>query len=365
MKPIVIKVEDLSKKYQIGERQQYLALRDELSRVFWNVVSPKSNDARNHALDSQIWALKDLNFSVAQGEVLGIVGHNGAGKSTLLKAIYGLLNLDAGEIFWGKQKVLGPNFNLVPGERYMKYLSQDFDLMPFTTVSENIGEHLSVFTRDAHPERIHELLETVGMLSYTKAKVKNLSGGQKQRVALAKALAEEPEVLLLDEPFSSIDQFKKYELRHRLFPYLKERGITVLTATHDPEDVLSFADKILVLKEGHQITHEQTQKLYEKPKEKYVAALFGQVNELPIKLLKEYAETDAKVLVYPHEFEISKESGVEVYVMNNHFKGNHYLIEGITDDGQHIFFSNSHALKVHVKVFLNLPLPLVNKRMVL
>ncbi len=309
--------------------------------------------------------LKNIAFSTGKGMHLAIMGESGSGKSTLLKAIYGLLSLDAGEIFWCKQKVLGPNFSLIPGESYMKYLSQDFDLMPFTTVSENIGEHLSVFTREENSKRINELLKTVAMLPYANVKVKNLSGGQKQRVALARALAEEPEVLLLDEPFSSIDQFKKYELRHRIFPYLKERGITILTATHDPEDVLSFADKILVLKDGHQITHEQTQKLYEKPKEKYVASLFGQVNELPIKLLKEYAETEAKVLVYPHEFEISKESGVEVYVVNNHFKGGYFLIEGVTDDGQHIFFSNSHALKVHVKVFLNLPLPLVNKRMII
>ncbi len=308
--------------------------------------------------------LKNIDFSLEKGTHLAIIGESGSGKSTLLKAIYGLLQLDAGSVRWNGTKVLGPNFNLIPGENYMKYVSQDFDLMPFTTVFENVAEYLSVFEMDKHQARVDELLNTVAMTAFANAKVKDLSGGQKQRVALAKALAQESDILLLDEPFSSIDQFKKYELRHKLFPYLKERGVTIITATHDPEDVLGFADKVLVLKDGVQIAHEPTRKLYDRPKEKYVASLFGLVNELPIKMLKEYAETDAKILVYPHEFQISKESGVEVYVVKSHFKGSTYLIEGVTDSGQHVFFSNSHALKVHVKVFLNIPLPLVNKRMI-
>jgi len=307
--------------------------------------------------------LRDIHFSLKRGTHLAILGESGSGKSTLLKAIYGLLKLDKGSVHWDKTKVLGPDFNLIPGEKYMKYVSQDFDLMPFTTVYENVAEHLSVFEMDQHNGRVNELLHTVSMQDYVNTKVKNLSGGQKQRIALARALANEAEIVLLDEPFSSIDQFKKYELRHKLFPYLKERGVTIITATHDPEDVLAFSDQVIVLREGQQVTHEQTQQLYSKPKTKYVASLFGQVNELPIRLLKEYADTEAKILVYPHEFQISKDSGVEVYVLNNHFKGHSYLIEGVTDSGEHIFFLNSHAIKVHVKVFLNIPLPLVNKRM--
>ncbi|MFD2587502.1 ABC transporter ATP-binding protein [Croceitalea marina] len=306
--------------------------------------------------------LDQISFLLEPGSHLSVMGESGSGKSTLLKAIYGLLDLDSGEIFWNKEQVLGPNFNLVPGEKYMRYVAQDFDLMPFTTVAENIAEFLSVFEQENHEARIQELLEVIELVDFANVKVKNLSGGQKQRVALARALAQEPEILLLDEPFSSIDQFKKNQLRHSLFPYLKEKGITVLNATHDPNDVLSFADNVLVLKDGKMIAHDAIQQLYQKPKQKYIASLFGQVNELPISLLKEYSEMDASILIYPHEFEISKDAGFEVYVVNNHFKGGYYVIEGVAENSQTVFFTNPNALKIHARVYLNVSLQLVNRR---
>ncbi len=307
--------------------------------------------------------LKDISFTLEKGKHLAIMGESGSGKSTLLKAIYGLLELMGGNIYWEDNEVLGPSFNLVPGEKYMKYVAQDFDLMPFTTVTENIAEHLSAFELDTHETRIAELLGVIEMEAYAEVKVKNLSGGQQQRVALARALAQEPEVLLLDEPFSSIDQFKKNELRYKLFPYLREKGITVVNASHDPNDVLSFADETLVLKEGQIRAHEPTSQLYQRPKEKYVASLFDIVNQIPVSLLKEYSAVDTAILVYPHEFEISKATGFEVYVVNNHFKGSHYLIEGLSNKGLSVFFANRHALKVNTQVYLNISLQLVNKRL--
>lgn len=307
--------------------------------------------------------LSDISFVLEKGEHLAIMGESGSGKSTLLKVIYGLLHLKQGEVTWYGKRLLGPNYNLVPGESFMKYVSQDFDLMPFTSVAENIGQHLSVFEQEHHVARIQELLNIIGMEALRNEKVKNLSGGQKQRVALARALAEEPKLLLLDEPFSNIDQFKKNELRYRLFPYLKEKGVTILTATHDSNDVLPFADSILVLKDGALNDYGTTQGLFNNPENKYVASLFGVVNELPVRSLKEYSQLDASILVYPHEFEISKKSGLDVYVVNNHFKGNHYLVEGVSEQGDTIFFVHKSAIQVNTKVFLNISLQLVNARL--
>ena len=292
------------------------------------------------------------------------MGESGSGKSTLLKAIYGLLHLNQGSLLWKEKQLLGPNFNLIPGEKSMKYVAQDFDLMPFTTVAENIAEHLSAFDQDTHQDRVLELLQIIEMEPFAQVKVKNLSGGQQQRVALARALAQQPEVLLLDEPFSSIDQFKKNDLRHKLFPFLKEQGITVVNATHDPNDVLPFADEVLVLRNGRRIALKPTIKLYNQPAAHYVATLFDMVNTIPAPLLLESGSKEKHVLLYPNELQLSETSGLEVYVANNHFKGSHYLIEGVAQGGYSIFFRNPGALEVHSKVLLDAPKALVNQRLV-
>ena len=158
---------------------------------------------------NSLHVLKGINFSVKEGELVSIMGSSGSGKSTLLRLIYGEYDLNQGEILWNNTKILGPKFNLVIGYDFMKHVTQEFDLMPFTSVEENIGKHLSNFFPAEKKERVTELLEVVELTLFSKIKVKNLSGGQKQRVALARALAKQPEIILLDEPFNFIDNFRK------------------------------------------------------------------------------------------------------------------------------------------------------------
>lgn len=307
--------------------------------------------------------LKDILFQVSPGEHVALMGESGSGKSTLLKIIYGLLHVEDGAVFWRDTEALGPNFNLVPGEPYMKYLAQDFDLMPFISVEENIGQFLSVFERETHEERINELLDLIDMKPFAKTKVKYLSGGQQQRVALARVLAQEPEILLLDEPFGHIDNFKRNTLRRKLFLYLKKQGVTVLTASHDPSDVLPFAERTLILDKGEIIANERTQELYKNPPCYYTASLFGQVNEVPMKLLKSYSEIDKSVLVYPHEFKFSDSSGLRVEVIHSFFQGNHYLNESSAEDGTPIFFKSEEEQEKGTIIFLNVSLNTINKRL--
>lgn len=285
-----------------------------------------------------------LSFTLEKGKSLAVIGESGCGKSTLLKLIYGLYDLDEGQIFWNQNEVLGPKFHLIPGMEFMKYLAQDFDLMPFITVAENVGKYLSNIYPERKKERIAELLEIVEMGEYANIKAKNLSGGQMQRVALARVLALEPEVLLLDEPFSHIDNFRKNSLRRKLFAYLKEKQITTIFATHDSSDVLSFADEVLVLKDGKIIADGNPKTIYQNPKSKYVASLFGDVNEI---------EIDGKLqFVYPSQLETVEKSKLKVEVVKSYFLGNHYLIE-TSHEGKTIFFENPDDIPSGTEIHLN------------
>ncbi|MCC4212236.1 ABC transporter ATP-binding protein [Leeuwenhoekiella parthenopeia] len=288
--------------------------------------------------------LNDLDFKIEEGQHISILGESGCGKSTLLQIIYGLLHVEHGSIFWKDQELLGPNFNLVPGEAFIKYLAQDFDLMPFISVADNIGKHLSRRFMQQRQERIDELLEVVDMTAYADQHVKNLSGGQKQRVALARAIAKEPELLLLDEPFSHIDNFRRNALRRKLYAYLKKEGITCITATHDSEEALSFSDEIKMMREGTFIQTDTPEALFQNPKDEYVASFFGDVNSLKI---------DGKIrLLMPHQLRFSpSETEFKTTVMKSYFKGSYYLIEAFSDT-KAIYFNHNTNLKANTTVFL-------------
>jgi ABC-type sulfate/molybdate transport systems ATPase subunit len=289
--------------------------------------------------------LHSISFGLTKGKNLALIGESGCGKSTLLKLLYGLYDLEEGQIFWNETEVLGPKFHLIPGMPFMKYLAQDFDLMPFITVAENVGKYLSNFFPEEKQSRIAELLEIVEMTQYADVKAKLLSGGQMQRVALARVLALEPEVLLLDEPFSHIDNFRKNSLRRKLFAYLKEQNVTCIVATHDSTDVLAFADEVAIMREGKIIESGIPKFIYENPKDNYVASLFGDVNEIEISGKLQF--------VYPHQFKVSMSSDLKVEVINSYFRGSHYLIEAKFGN-QILFFENVTEIEIGKDVYLEL-----------
>ncbi|MBS7255525.1 ABC transporter ATP-binding protein [Flavobacterium branchiicola] len=297
--------------------------------------------------------IKNVSFTINKGDNISIIGESGCGKSTLLKLLYGLYDLDEGKIFYNEKPILGPKYNLIPGMPFMKYLAQDFDLSPYETVAENVGKFLSNGFANMKKLRVQELLEMVEMEQFANVKAKFLSGGQQQRVALVRVLALEPEVILLDEPFSQIDAFRKNALRRNLFRYLKQKGITCIIATHDSTDALSFADETIVMRNGEIITKGDPIKIYEDPETKYVASLFGEVNEVPTHLLLSYEDENHKTLVYPHQFKMVTESNLPVKIRRTYFRGNHYLIETIYKR-QLIFFESEIDLPLEQEIFLAL-----------
>lgn len=285
--------------------------------------------------------LKDISLVIQPGEHLAIIGESGSGKSTLLKLIYGEYDLDQGQIFWKGSEILGPKFNLVVGYDFMKYVAQEFDLMPFISVEENIGKYLSNFFPEEKKERVEELLDVVELSEFSKIKVKTLSGGQKQRVALARALAKQPEIILLDEPFSHIDNFQKQSLRRNVFNYLKEKNITCIVATHDSDDVLGHADKMIVLHDAQIIAKNTPQALYENPEKPLIASFFGEFNQI----------NDA--IIYSHQLKVVSHSEMEITIKNAYFKGAYFLIQA-EHNGNPIFFRHYESLPKGQSVFLEI-----------
>lgn len=292
-------------------------------------------DHISYAYDGGQSILKDISFVLPQGEHLAVMGESGCGKSTLLKAIYGLIDVQ-GSIYFCENRVWGPSRQLVPGYAAMKYLAQDFGLGPYHTVAENVGKFVSNLDLDYKKERVAELLSLVGMQDFAQRKALDLSGGEKQRVALAMALAQEPQLLLLDEPFSQVDNFRKNELQRTLFAYLKERGISCVVATHDGKEALSFADKTLIMKGGELLHFGDTLIVYWQDTDYYTASLFGEVSWHKGKLLK------------PHQIHICAHSNWQVTVQQHYFQGAQYLIEATSEEGKVYFYSSEPIAKGEV-----------------
>ncbi|WP_348798769.1 ABC transporter ATP-binding protein [Flavobacterium adhaerens] len=297
--------------------------------------------------------IKNISFTVSKGQNIAILGESGCGKSTLLKLIYGMYDLNEGKIFYNETEIKGPKYNLIPGMPFMKYLAQDFDLMPYETVAENVGKFLSNGFLPLKKLRIQELLEMVEMSEFANVKAKFLSGGQQQRVALARVLALEPEVLLLDEPFSHIDNFRKNALRRNLFAYLKKKGITCFIATHDSTDALSFSDETIVLYQGQIIEKGPSVEVYKYPLNKYVASLFGEVNELRLSQLMSIEGEDELILLYPHQLKVDPNGTVKVVVKESFFKGSRFLVKAVFDR-RVIFFEHESALAFNQEVLLKI-----------
>ncbi len=306
--------------------------------------------------------LKNISFTIPKGQHVALIGASGCGKSTLLKIIYGLMDVAQGTLYWKDTQLLGPAYHLVPGHEQMKYLAQGSELQAFRTVAENIGQYLSNFEPELKKGRVAELMEIVEMTAFADTKVEVLSGGQRQRVALAKALAKRPEVLLLDEPFGNIDNFRRNILRRNLFAYLTRNEITSIIATHDQTDMLSFTDQTIVIQQGEIIAQAPTTELYEHPKNHYIASLFGEVNSIPVAVLLPHTTHQGNILLYPHELQISDTATLHGYVKYAFFEGSHYLIEAVLE-GQSIFIQHPTALPQGSKIGIYVPTARIHARM--
>lgn len=295
--------------------------------------------------------LSQFNFNVPTGSMTALLGESGSGKSTLLQLIYGMHDLDSGSIHYKDDPILGPKFNLIPGDDRFKYVAQDFGLMPYATVAENVGKFLSNVNPEKKRARVMDLLAVVDMVDYADVKPQFLSGGQQQRVALAKALAQEPELILLDEPFSQMDSFRANRLKRQLFAYFKARNISCIMATHHAEDVLAYADQVVILKDTQQLVAMNPRLIYHHPPTAYIAHLFGEVNQLKWEWFGK--GMSGEVLVYPHLLRAAHQ-GMPVVVQHAYFKGTHYVIQARNAHGSEVLFHHPVTLAPYTQLYIDM-----------
>lgn len=279
---------------------------------------------------------QNLNIKFEEGKIIALAGESGCGKSTLLNLIYGLLDWESGEIIFDGIQLLGPKGNLVPGEPEMKFVAQNFDLMPYSTVADNVGKFISNINLAKKNETVTELLEVVGLEEYGNVFPKNLSGGQQQRVAIARSLSVLPKLLILDEPFSNIDFPRKIELRERLFRYVKQHNISLIISTHELQDIMPWVDQIVILQNGRLIQNTNPEETYKEPYNPYVAKLFGEVNIFNENEMRDFEIP--KFFYYPHEIKTS-EKGLDAQVLESRFAGNHYWNKISTKERDLIVYS--------------------------
>lgn len=287
-------------------------------------------------------ALHGIDLNIRKGEFIALLGPSGSGKTTLLRIIAGLEFQDTGRVLMD-----GHDVSDTPvGERGVGFVFQQYALFRHMTVAENVAFGLTIRKRRDRPskqairERAEELLRLVHLDGLGNRYPAQLSGGQRQRVALARALAIEPKVLLLDEPFGALDAKVRKDLRRWLRELHQKTGLTSIFVTHDQEEALELADRVVVMDHGVIEQIGTPEQVYMEPATPFVSTFVGETNR--------FASDGETLHVRPHELEVVAEGGQPLRVENVFRKGGCWRVEGRIEGGEHI---------VEMDVAAHLPAP--------
>ncbi len=222
-------------------------------------------------------AVDSVSFGVRRGEVICLLGPSGSGKSTLLRVIAGVERASGGRVVLDGQEVDGPGGFVEPEHRHVGMVFQDYALFPHLSIRQNVAFGLSRRERAA----VQEMLAELGLGAHAQSYPHQLSGGERQRVALLRAMAPKPRVLLMDEPFSSLDSRLRDEVRRRTLDFVRASGTTTVIVTHDPDEALRIADRIALLDRGGLVQLGTPEELYCRPKTLFAARFFSDIAALP------------------------------------------------------------------------------------
>ncbi|MBX0285390.1 ABC transporter ATP-binding protein [Haloarcula salinisoli] len=314
-------------------------------------------------------AVEELSLSVKDGELLTLLGPSGCGKTTTLRMIAGLEEPSSGTISIAGETVTadadGPFRK--PEERDVGIVFQDYALFPHLTVGENIAFGLDELDSDETDARVAELLELVDLEAHEAKMPSQLSGGQQQRVALARSLAPEPDVLLLDEPFSNLDVRLRVEMREEVRRILKRAGVTAISVTHDQEEALSISDRVAIMNDGDIAQVGNPGEVFENPESRFVASFLGQASFLSARVtdrletglgsfglellngpIEAYDGAMIDVLVRPDDLQAmpTSEPKADGYVVHRQYNGPNFIYRVELHSGDVV-----HCMHNHVETF--------------
>ncbi len=259
--------------------------------------------------------LKSLNLKLSPGKICGIIGHSGSGKSTLLHLLAGLKEPEAGKILLQGEAILTPSKKLVPGHPQIKLVTQQNSLFPNISIKENIAYELRYYEKAYQDSRVRILAKQLNLKALLDKLPRELSGGEIQRVMIARALADEPLVLLLDEPMANLDRLHKKDVMLSLKKVVEEENIACAMVTHDILDAFGMADELLIFQKGKIIQRGTSEDIYFHPSTKYVAELMGEIFTL-----------DDKAYFRSEDVIFNKEGVYRGKVLNNVFQGSYYEV---------------------------------------
>lgn len=297
--------------------------------------------------------IKDINFEQEALQNIAIAGASGAGKTTLLKMISGHAQPTSGTILFDGERVVGPDEKLLPGHKHIAYLSQHYELLNNYRVEELIW-----FENTLDEDAANKLFEICRIDQLLKRKTDQLSGGEKQRISLCMLLVKSPGMLVLDEPFSNLDLIHTNILKDVLEVITNELQITCLLTSHDPHDTLSWADEIIIMKDGVIIQQGKPEDIYNKPINEYTAGLFGRYNLMKAKQAGMFgiAANGNDVLMRPEHFTITATgTGVKGIINKVRYQGSFYEAEVLIEDDAKIYVRIlNNDWKAGKKVFVHL-----------
>jgi ABC-type sugar transport system ATPase subunit len=313
------------------------------------------SDVRKQEGEEEV--LKGVSFTQQAFQKVAIVGESGSGKSTLLKIIGGLTQSDGGEVRFEDVRVKGPLERLLPGQPGIAYLSQHYELRNHYRMEEILAYANTLADEDA--ERLYAICRISHLM---KRKNDQLSGGEKQRVALARLLTTAPRLLILDEPYSNLDPILKNTLKSVIREICDDLNITCLLVSHDPLDTLSWADEVIVMKDGHIVQKGSPQTVYHQPASEYVAALFGSYNLISSAKAADFSQVSGlsingkNMFIRPERFRVVEQGqhALAGKIRDVSFMGSAYEVQVELASGTITVKTDNSALEKGAPIYLSL-----------